>query len=411
MPIVTNLQTSLVRDANATLATAFFPRWRGGFWQEIAGSYVSTAFVEPFALDGAAPMLQVFNGSMSARGVASWTLQVPNLLFKTIEDISRTSLEMDQTGTVLRRVAQMGIRLAQLPDFLMAKRIMTASLASSATVAFSGSNYYTTFENGVPYFSTAHTTYAGGNQSNILQGNLPATIASVTAQNIAALANAMQQDVMNAIATIATIVDDKGVQIFPSLDTEKHIVVMVPPVLRPVARLAFSTPGATIGGTNGTGGSSGATTSIGPMMVKRVVSSQLLAGCIDVEGATPAATVSPVHQTDYYIWIEDDLCRPMYFQRFRPKKTGEYSPVGYNPEAAAAAAIAACEKVGMNISAEAADVYAQAEVDHNLSALGANAQRSVVEQEAFFMSPRMRGNVTYGPWFLGYRIDPGGYST
>jgi hypothetical protein len=411
MPIVTNLQTSLVRDANAILATTFFPRWRGGFWQELAGSYVSTALVEPFALDGAAPMLQYWQGSMNARGVSSWTLQVPNLLFKTIEEISRTSLEMDQTGTVLRRVAQMGVRLAQLPDFLMAKRILTASLSSSASIVFGGQTYYTTFENTVPFFSTAHTTYAASNQSNIIQGGLPSTISAIGSNDIAVLANQMQKDIEQVVAQIATIVDDKGIQVFPSLDPEKHLVVVVPPILKQAARLAFSTPAATIGGTNGTGGSAGATTSIGPTMVKRVVSSPLLAGCIDVESTSPTGTVSPVHQTDYYIFIEDDLVKPFYFQRFRPKHVGEYSPIGYNPQAAAQAAIAAAEKAGVNITAEAADVYASAEVDHNLGALGANAQLSVVTQESFFMSPRMRGNITFGPWFCGYRVDPTGYST
>lgn len=411
MPVNSPLQTSLVRDANVAMALAFFPRWRKGFWQELAGSTLSTSLVEPFALAGAAPLMKRYQGNLSSRGIASWALQSPNLLFKNFEELKRTDVEMDQTGTILRRVDQIGIRVAQAPDYLMAKRILAGDSVSNASIVFEdGNTYYLTFENGIPFFSTAHTTYAKNVQSNILQGSLPA--GSLSGLNVASLANAMQSDIGQLVDMIAGIVDDKGAQIYPDFDPELHLVVCVPPVLKPAARLAFSVLGAQIGGSNGTGGTSGATTSIGPMMVKRVISSPLLKGCIDIENQDDYAMVSPAQPNQYYVYIENDLVRPYYFQRFRPKANGEYSPLGANPEAAAAAAIKAAEKqFDTKFSQEAKDVYSQSTVDHNLSALGAQSQESVAVKEKFFMSGRSRFNLNYGPWFTGFKIDPTGIST
>ena len=412
MPISSYLQTSLVRDANIAMATAFFPRWRGGFWQKLCGSTLSTALVEPFALEGAAPLMKQWLGDVSSRAIASWKQQSPNLLFKNYEEVSRTDLEMNQTGTILKRVGQIGIRVAQAPDYLLAAKIMSGSLTSSASVVFSdGNTYYTTFEQGVPIFSTAHNTYASNVQSNIIQGNLPSTIANVKLADPAQLAADMQKDLTALLDALAGVLDDKGGQIYPDLEPELHIVAVVPPILKYAASLAFKTPGALIGGSPSTSnGSTGSTVNIAPMFIKDVISSPLLKGCADIQNQDDTARVTPVHDTDYYFFITNDYVKPFYFQRFRPKEKGEFSPPGINADQQVQEALAAVKAIGLKATAESQDVYAATIVDHNLAALGAQAQESVVKKEAFFMSGRTRFNINYGPWFTAWKIDPTGTS-
>lgn len=409
MPVIINTQSALTRAANTTLALAFFPRSGRWIYPRLCGSTVSTSAVEPFTLDGAAPLMSLFDGSVRSQGVGSWKLQVPNLLFKNYEELARQQIEFDQSGIFLRRVNQIGVRVAASPDYLWAKRLLTASSTNSTSVVFDGTEYTTTMD-GLPFFSASHTLDGSDTQSNIVQGGLPSTSAAIQNQDLAVTANQLVRDFQTVLETLQSFLDDKGANIYPSIDTEQTVVVVVPPILAPAARLAFKTPG-TIGGTDGS--SSGSTTSVGPSLVKDVISHGLLAGCKDIEAGTvttasSSARVTPTNETDYYVFIVDDLVKPFYFQKFRPKKGSELMPPGYDAEAEAEKAIEAADELGLKISTDAADVYASTIVESNLSAVGSNAQASVVQQEKFFVSGRARMNFVYGPWFTGIRVKPAG---
>lgn len=410
MPVITGLQSSLVGAANSALATAFFPRFLKSFWPQLCRSTLSTRLVEPFALDGSAPLLRAFNGTLKSYGLKSWSYNSPNLLFKNFEEIGREEFEMDQIGTVRKRVGQHGVRLAHWVDYLTAKRILNADSASSASVVYKGQTYYTTFEQGIPLFATNHNMYDGSTQSNIITGSLPSGAGTVPQNDIPAMAQAMLKDLELIIDQFASYKDDKGANLYPDFDPQKSLTIVVPPVLRPVADLAFMSDGALIGGSPGNSGSTGSTTFSKGTRVKRVISPGLLRGCIDVESDDDTVTVSPKYPYQYYAFVDDDYVGPLYFQRFRPKKGGEYMPVGSDPEAEAEAILNATDKGGFKVTAEAADMYAATEIDTNLGALGQNAQESVVKKESFFISARSRGNVNYGFWPTAMKIDPAGQS-
>lgn len=408
MPAITGLTIANTRAANTAFVTTFFPRFMSSKWARICGTTKSSAPVEPFALEGAAPPLKRFNGTMNSQSSASFAMNVPNPVFKNFESIKRAQFEFDQTRSLAARSGQIGVRVAQGPDFLLANRFLKGSTAGSQNYVFpdDGKTYVMTFD-GQPMFSASHNNGDGTSQSNILQGHLPNTKAAITGQDMTVTANEMQLDLVTLVDAIAGVTDDKGVQIFTDFDPEKQVIVVVPPILGPAARLAFKTQG-TLGGTNGS--SSGSTTNIGTSLVKDVIEWNLLAGCIDIESDVPGAKVSPVNPTDYYFLIDGDFVRPFYYQRFVPVGPGQTFPLGEDPAAQAQRVLERANTLGLKVSPEAADVYAATEIMSNLGAIGANAQESVAAREEFFISGRTRFNVFPGPWFTGYRMKPVGGS-
>jgi hypothetical protein len=304
MPVINGLQLSQVNDANAAFALAFFPRTKKLHYPKLCGNTRSSRLVEPFTLAGSAPIMQAYNGMLKSMGLKSYKSLVPNLLFKNFEEIDRTELEMDQTRTLRSRAAQFGSRVAEYPDYLLAKRILNGSTAGSQTVVFQGVSYTQTFD-GVPFFSASHP-HSGTNQSNIIQGTLP-NVAATAQANIAQSAAQMQSDLAILVDAICGVKDDKGAPMYPDFDAKTQLIVVVPPALDTIATLAFLTPGV-IGGltTSGTG-SNGSSTNLGPQMVKEVVKMGLLKGCPDIEADDPySTTISPVNPTDWYAFIDGD---------------------------------------------------------------------------------------------------------
>ncbi len=408
MPIVNALNTVTIRDVNIGLALTLFPRFSKTYFGKLCGTpKPSTALVEPFAFDGAAPLLKKFNGNMDSTLVNTFSLQVPNPIYKNYEEIARTQYEADQTGTVRKRASAIGLRIAQGPDYALARTILKGD--SETTVVFEGTTYNTTFD-GVAQFSATHSLGQFSGQSNIVTGNLPATVALLDAQDIATTVQQLFRDYAIIIDRIASFTDDKGAQLFTDFDPETQLQLIGPPCLRPAFDLAF-TVGNSVGGSGGTSGSSG-TTKWSKKLVAEIITPGLLKGCIDID-ADPQTTVTPTYPTQYYWAIKDDFVRPWYFQRFRPKKDSEM--VGsFDPEASADSALAMARRVygedSPNASPLAADLYAMTSIDTNVGAIGANAQPSVATQEKFFMSGRTRFRIFCGPWFLCGKVDPSGQS-
>lgn len=412
MPVISNLQTRLVRDANTALAMGLFPAALDMVYPKCTGMALATAEIEPFVLNGASPLPTLFNGTMKSQLVSSFSIQVPALLFKSYESVSRFDFELDQTRTVMTRGQAIGARLSQFPDFLFAKRLLAGDKSSSASTVYNNMSLQTTID-GLSFFNTGHTLNPNATQSNIVAGALQSTtVASLDSYDFAQQVQAMQRDAQQAFATFAGFTDDKGIQVHPNLNPQRDIVVVVPQALYPVAMAAFARPGAIIGGSPGTTGSTGST-STGFYTVKDIISNSLIGGCQDVESQVPGATVNPTYATQYYfLHVGNPLIKPLYHMLWRPKKAGETMPLGSNPEAEAEAAVNAAAEVGYpNVPRDVALQYAFYEVDTNFNAIGANAQASVVETESFFMAGRTRQNFLYGAWWDAILVYPDGYTS
>jgi phage major head subunit gpT-like protein len=396
MPIITNTQNSLVRAANTVMARSFFPRFKDSLYKAIAGSYVSTSLVEPFTMIGAMPGLKLYNGALKFGQIPSFTLQVPNPLFKTGSEIGRTEFEGDQTGTLIKLSSQLGSRLAEFPDQLLAKRLLAGSTAGSQYMTFRGTQYTMTMD-AQPFFSSVHSDwYSGGNQSNIIQGTLPSTKAAMLAQGMATTAGQLQSDISVVIDKLSSVRDNAGIPFFPTIDTGKSVIVLVPRIMEPAAKLAFRTQGSVIA----------QTTNIIPMFVKDVLTSGYLGGnFVDPETDT---TISPINETDYYVFIIDDWVKPFYMQLFRPPTQQEMFPRGY--DAGAEIDRLLDSKSDVPIDRDGATAFASSMVETTFQRQGANADAWTIINEAFVMSARWRGNIAYGPWFTAYRVVPVGGS-
>jgi len=394
MPVVANTQNAAVVAANTVMSRAFFPRAKQWLYKELAGSYTSVRLVEPFSLIGTVPPLERFNGFLKAVGVPSFSMNVPNPLWKNVLKVDQTDYEGDQTGTLVQLSQQIGVRLAEFPDQLFAKRLLSASTAGSQTMTFRGTSYTMTFD-GQPLFSASHDDwYAGSTQSNIIQGELPATKALLMDDDYATNANKMLRDIQRVIDAVKTVKDNQGIPFFPTIDTKQSIVVVVPPILEPLAALAFRTDKTAV---------INQTTNVAPMFVKNVLTNGYLAGLRDPEDGT---TLTPVNETDYYIFVVNDWVKPFYVQLFRPPHGDELFPPGYN----AGAEVDRMLKDQADLDVDMATLYASARVDTTFRRVGAEADAYTIENENFIMSARYRGNIVYGPWFLSWRIKPDGGS-
>src|SRR6202035_275215 len=135
MPATTGLLASQTRLVNTAFAMTFFKRVMKNVWPRICGTTESHSSYEAFAFNGASPNMKLFFGSMQSQTIQSYSLNVPNLLFKNIELIKRNQIEFDQTDTLLKsRVGLFGLTVAQLPDYQLAYQMIQGSTAGSQTV-------------------------------------------------------------------------------------------------------------------------------------------------------------------------------------------------------------------------------------------------------------------------------------
>lgn len=396
MPIVTGTQNANVRAANTVMSRAFFTRAKKWLYPSLSGSYVSTSLVEPHTVIGNVPPLQIYEGQLKRRLLPSFRQDVPNLLWKNALDVRQSQFEGDQTGALVQLSSGMGLSIAEFPDRLLATRILTGSLASSATVLFDedGVTYNLTLD-GLSFFNDAHTTYSKFTQSNNIQGTLPLTKVLVTADDYATNANKMVRDLQTILDTIKNVRDNQGQPFYPTIDTKESIVVVVPPILEPIAALAFRTSQEAV---------INQTTSVAPLFVKEVLSTGYLAGFVGPED--DSQDVSPRNETDWYVFVVDDYVKPFYTQLFRPKKNSELMPPGYD----ASTEIDRIMSQNDGITVDQATVFASTRVDTTFQRIGAQADVATIDSDSFSMSARYRGNIAYGPWFTGYRIKPVGGS-
>lgn len=402
MPFVINTSPATTRNANAILARSFFPRAKKMVYPMFSGSFVSKRAVEPFALIGSVPQVKSFSGKggggIRMNAIASYKMEVPNLLWRMGFGISQTDLEFDQTGTIMQLAQAAGIRMSEFPDQLFFKRVMTGSTAASATVNFdyTGLTYNQTFD-GVSYYNTAHPVGLTGTQSNIITGSLPLTAAAVALQDIATTAQQLQSDLTQAISGFQTVTDTVGIPLYPNLDPAESVCVIVPPCLREAATLAFATAGSVIA----------QTTNIYPKAVKRVVSSGYMGpnGFPDPEDPTNTQTVTPVNQTDCFYFIIDDYIKPFYMQLFQPLPNSEVLPgMKWNAEAIVNAVRASDNA----ISVDAATSFASTRLDTTFNKIGDNADLSTIASDNFFVATRQRGNLVYGPFMTSQKVKPSG---
>lgn len=394
MPIISGTKASTTLAANVVMSKAYFPRAKKWLYPLLSSSTISVKSVEPYAVIGSVPALSGYTGSLKLANIASYKMNVPNLLFKNAFGVKQSELEFDQTRTIMKLSPAMGIRTAELPDQLFCKRLLNATTSGSQTVIFEGQSYTQTLD-GVPLFSASHPTgYNGALQSNIIQGTLPSTKAALLAQDIATSAKQMVSDFNSVLDVIKTVTDTAGVPLFPTIDTKESVVVVVPPVLEPIAQLAFRTGGTAV---------IDQTTNIMPQFVKSVISHGYLAGFPDPESET-GATISPTNATDWYVFITDDFVKPFYTQLFRPPNDSDLFPPGQSPEDVVSRVVNAVK----GITVDQATVFASTRIDTTFNKVGANSDAFTIQTETFLVSARMRGNMVYGPHFLSYKVKPNG---
>lgn len=401
MPQIANMTAAGVRYVNRSLAATFMPRMNKSVYSKVCRSYLQRSIYEPFSALGAAPVMRQNNGTMDSNEISSFTYQVPTQLYKYTEEPTRFAMEMDQTGTIGDRVGWAGLRIAQLPDQVFFTKLIIGNQASSASeVGRDGVTYNVTMD-GVSFFNAAHAFGPSGRtQSNIVNGNLPATAASVAAQDVGATAQAFQRDMMLIQQRFSGFFDQSGSPMFTDDDLAHKITLYVPPILKAGADLAFRAPGAMIGGSPGNSGTTGSTQfPQNSSIIREVVSSVYLQSMVStIDGSV----LTPTSQTEYYAFITDDRVAAMYWQRFLPlgKATADANSF-----------MASAANVGMPLSVDGAALFATMEIDHNFGALGAQAQESVVFKEKFFVSPRALGNIAYGFPLLCLKIVPVGASS
>lgn len=390
---IANLPNSQRKAVNAMLAKAFFPRTKTWLYPRIAGSFTSTSAVEPFSIMGTVPPLRRFNGFLGSRAVLDYGFDSPNLLFKNHVQIDQEAYEFDQTGTLVKHSAALGIRLSEHPDMLLCSRIIKGSNTADKTVKFKGQTYNLTFD-GMPFFSEAHDTELGGEQSNIISGSLPQNPPALFAADIETSAKQMQRDFAQVLRRIKTLKDPQGVPLFPTLTPKDNLTIVVPPCLETIAMLAFRPGHASSVITQ--------TTNIFPQLVKDVVCHGYLEQIIDPETGD---LILPPNATDWYVAIDNDYVRPLYMQMFRPLRDGERNPPdGISNDNIVEDVLAAVD----GITADAATLWASTRIDTTFNKVGANADRATIETDSFSMSARWKGNCVYGPWFTMFRVIPSG---
>jgi hypothetical protein len=394
------------RKVNRAMSLTFFSRAKKWLFPRLTRSYLTTSLDEPHAIGGAFPPMKIWSGGMPSSGMPSWKLEIPNLIAKALLEIRRNEIEADQSDTLLRYADQAGVVLADLPDQLLFKRIMSGGLTSSVTTSQFGKTYTQTMD-GLPMFGTNHQLDGVTSQSNEIQGNLGAsTVAGITSQDVGQTAQQLQKDLGLIAQYFQTVKNDKNMPIWPTMDLAESIVLVGPPCLAPAFALAFRAAGSIVGGSSG--GSNGSSTSIGPMFVKDAITSGYLAGFNDPESPTNAMILPPT-QGSYYAFVVNDYVAPFYLQLFKPQG-GDGFPPGYDVKAVVNAAMKEARALGVEYTREQASLFASTIVEHNLGAVGANAQWETVTEEKFFISPRSRLNAVYGPWITALRIDPAGTS-
>lgn len=408
MPII-NDTTLTTRKANTVMAGAFLSRAKEWLWPRVCASVITTSLIEDYALGGAISPLTQYNGQLTSRDIPSWKPRIPNPMANTITEVDRTELVGDQTRTLMRLVDEMGVKLADYPEQLWTSKLLKGGQASSAFAQFNGHNLQLTMD-GLPVFGP-HTLDGVTSQTNIIVGNLPATLAGIyNLPDISAAALLMQRDLLQIVYKYKTLKDNNNIPIWPTIETRKNILVLCPSAIEVVAALAFRASGV-IGGANGSGGTSGSTSTIAPMFVKDVVCSGYLDGGFPDPAPNNASQVGqilyPPYPTTYWIMLTHDRIKPMYVQLFKPVTEGEIFPKGYNIDSVINAAI---KEGGGEVNREMATYFAGALVEHNFGAWGSNATRDVVTTQKHFASAQWRGNIFFGPWITLIRIDPAGSS-
>ncbi len=408
MPIITDT-TLTTRKANAIMSGAFLPRAKKWLFPLVSQSYEATNFVEPHVIGGAAPSLRRFRGTVNSTGIPSWRLYCTTPLYKNKIQLDRSETEHDQTRTLLRKADEIGVAIADFPEQLWAAKLLKGDSASVGSESFEGTTYQTTMD-GLAQFSASHQLNGVTSQSNIIQGSLPQTLEILQESDIALMANYMQRDLNKIVKAIKTVKNNQGLPIYPTLDLKENIVVVVPAALEVVAQRAFKS--GLIGGSPGSNGSTGSSDSVAPMFVKDVLVSGYLDGGFPDPEVETGATVSPTYDTQWYVLIVSDRVKPFYFQNYVPPANSDLFPKGFNVDGMIDSALADAKKLGLEGTTAriAATTFASTLVEHNLTAVGANSQESVFDQEKFFVGARSRLGLAYGPWFTSWLVQPGSVS-
>ena len=413
MPVITGTHLT-DRAVNRTLAASFFPLAQQWPFMDIVGSAPAYSLLEPFAIGGAVPQMSKFTGGTEIRSIPTYSVSVPLDLYSAGLEIDQTELESDQTGTLVKYAPALGVSCANTPWQVFASKLVKGASTNAAYQTYSqvyrGTTYYQTMDS-LPVFSTAHTTWSGGTQSNLITGTLPNTVAALNAMSIPEQAKAMQADFNTLLSAIQQVRDTAGVMRYAHLEPEKHIVIAVPPCLRQAARLAFEVGDGFIQ----------ASTSVTPSLVKKVISSGYLAGGNDPAdtntalvpyGSTSGTYASGLlaNATDWYAFVTNDYVMPWYWLQFiqSPEVRDDIYAGRFDASAALDAMMAknASLPTGEQITVEAARQFASFRIDATFNKVGMNADYQTIKTRKFYVAGWCRLNLVPGPWHLSWKVKP-----
>jgi len=140
------------------LRSEFFNRFDGTptFYSDLSTRIVSTGDSETYRWLGTVPKMREWGTGRLAKGLRSESYSVENQKYEATIEVDRDEVADDQTGQIRVRVAELAQRAATHKDYLIGQLLINGE-----------SSGYHSYD-GVPFFSSAHSSGASGTQDNKL---------------------------------------------------------------------------------------------------------------------------------------------------------------------------------------------------------------------------------------------------
>lgn len=414
MPGNMQFSTSARRMVLNTYLYAFTQRAAEFTFGNVVEFVPSHSAYEPFATLGAFPMMTQYMGTVNLESTGSFDWAIPQNVYKAASGINRMTYETDQIGAINAYIQGAGL---EIPQFLQRKFSYELLLSTNSTTAptsqydyldsppgssyggNNGSNQFVTTADGKPFYSTQHVYPSGciyqGTQSNILQGNLPATIDAST--TIATLSAAILNDIGNVIVPFFhNIYNTNGDFMFGSMNESVMLEFHVPPALK----LVFEQLGLN------TNSFINMTTNVGARFMARIRCHAYYANCPSIKNN--GQYISPQFANTYFVIMRPNYVTPFVGTVFSPLPAQYQSPLGSNgnpPNAQQARNAYQATAALFPDSIGDFGRYAGAStiIDQTFQMQGANAIPQTIE-ETFTLSPRFRGNIKPVFWQMSAMV-------
>jgi len=361
------------KGARAIFNSSFITRRRRLIYPklcEVVDSHVEDDFARNI---GTVPQLEEVIDDVNAPPIADfrdyqwdWT----NRLFKAKIQIQRSTLDFDQTGQTWSLLHSMGARLANLPDRILATRLLaTGSTVAGGALGSGEAAAGVTVE----LFSAAHLAPQGSivAQSNIVVGTTPTDFCLTNA--VETVAQQILVDFRVAKARMRRFLDDQGQPWHDDDIRAEDLVIVCSPLLESPMEMAFFT------------NRINASDNVMRGKVREIITSNYL----------PADTSAD--SADWYLFVVGELKRPIMYSRFRRIKDDEIE------DAYKGTLTAPGGSIGLDDLRELSSVRLETNLGHQ----GMNAELDVMENDRFMMAAQWRGEIFGGEWRNATMINNG----